>query len=98
MKMKEKIEKLVIEVVAEIAEDQDNEALKAPTSESKLFGARDGLDSMGIVMMVSDLEERIEEDLDVEVTLADERAMSLRNSPFRTVGSLVDYILPMVTE
>jgi hypothetical protein len=32
------------------------------------------------------------------VTLANDRAMSQRNSPFRTIGVLTDHLLSMVAE
>jgi acyl carrier protein len=59
--------------------------------ETPLFG-RDGiLDSMGLVTLVVALEQAIEEQFGVSVSLADERALSERKSPFRTVGALAEY-------
>jgi hypothetical protein len=42
--------------------------------------------------VVTEIEERLEEEKGITVTLADERAMSRRASPFRTLASLVDYL------
>jgi len=37
------------------------------------------------------VEQAIEDELGVSVSLADERALSQRTSPYRTVGTLADY-------
>jgi len=59
--------------------------------ETPLFG-RDGmLDSMGLVALVVALEQAIEDEYGLTVSLADERALSERRSPFRTIGALAEY-------
>tara|TARA_B100000795_G_scaffold96809_1_gene71069 strand:+ start:3108 stop:3401 length:294 start_codon:yes stop_codon:yes gene_type:complete len=60
--------------------------------DSKLFGGDGPLDSMALVNLVVDLEEFIEDDFGKTITLADEKAMSRRTSPFSVVKNLVDYI------
>lgn len=62
------------------------------TAEAKLFDKEGVLDSLGLVNLIVATEQQLEEQLGVSVTLADERAISQRNSPFRTVGTLVEYI------
>jgi acyl carrier protein len=59
---------------------------------TKLFGRGAPLDSLGLVSVVTEIEERLEEEKGITVVLADERAMSRRASPFRTLASLVDYL------
>jgi acyl carrier protein len=57
-----------------------------------LFGPGALLDSMGLVTLVVDVEQQVLQEYGLSVTLADDRAMSQRNSPFRTIGTLRDYI------
>ena len=57
-----------------------------------VFGKGALLDSLGLVTMVMELEQRLEEEHGVTVVLADERAMSRRSSPFRSLGTLLDHI------
>ncbi len=57
-----------------------------------VFGGGGLLDSMGIVMLVVDLEQAVCTETGKAVTLADDRAMSQRSSPYRSVGALEDYI------
>lgn len=63
---------------------------KAP--DTPLFGSASRLDSLGLVNLIVAVEERLHKTLGVSLTLADERAMSRRQSPFRTVSSLAEYI------
>lgn len=60
--------------------------------DSKLFGGDGPLDSMALVNLLVDLEDFIEDEYDKSITLADEKAMSRRTSPFSRVNHLIDYI------
>jgi acyl carrier protein len=63
-----------------------------------LIGREAVLDSMGLVNLIVEVEQRLEEEYDLVLVLADERAMSQRKSPFRSVRSLTDYICQLVDE
>jgi acyl carrier protein len=65
---------------------------------TRLVGPEAALTSLGLVSLVVELEQALEERWGVCVTLADERAMSQRHSPFRTVGTLADYACRLVEE
>lgn len=92
----EKVLELVLGVVKEVGEDQESEALTNPTIETRLFGSN--LDSMGIVFLVTELEEKVSEDFGVDIALADERAMSQKTSPFRSVKTLTKYVKSLLDE
>jgi acyl carrier protein len=57
-----------------------------------LIGRESPLDSLGLVTLIVDLEQRLAEEHGLHLILADDRAMSQRNSPFRSVGSLTEYV------
>lgn len=63
-----------------------------------LFGEDGRLDSLGLVSLIVEVEGQIETDFDSSVSLADERAMSRRTSPFRNVDSLASYIVELLDE
>jgi acyl carrier protein len=63
-----------------------------------LLGPKSGLDSIALVMLVVNIEQTLAEDRQLLVTLADERAMSQRVSPFRSVGALASYVEKLVQE
>jgi len=81
---------LVIEVVKEVGEDQENEVLINAVEDTRLFG--ENLDSLGIVFLLTDLEAKISDEVGVDLALADERAMSQKTSPFRSVRTLAKYV------
>ena len=60
--------------------------------DTELFGRSGHLDSLGLVGLIVAVEETVLSEFDRGVTLADEKAMSRKSSPFRSIGSLVDYI------
>lgn len=96
--MQERVENLIIESLKELNEELENEALNNPTKETKLYGIDGVLDSLALVTLITDLEEKISDKFDKEITLADEKAMSQRNSPFRSVESLTNYISKLLEE
>jgi len=68
------------------------------TEETVIVGQGAALDSIAVVSLIVDIEQRLEMDHDVSVTLASERAMSQRSSPFRSVGVLADHICAVIQE
>lgn len=66
--------------------------------ETHLFGEGGQLDSMGLVSLIVSVEEELESEFGVSLILASDRAMSVRRSPFATVGSLADYVETLMTE
>ena len=63
-----------------------------------LLGPGSVLDSIGLVTLIVDVEQRLAVEHDISVTLASESAMSRRQSPFRTVGAFADYICELVKD
>ena len=92
----EKIIALVIKTVQEVGYDLDNQALIEANKDTLLFG--ENLDSMGIVFLVTDLESKISEKLNIDIALADERAMSQKTSPFRSIKTLSEYSKVLIEE
>ena len=63
-----------------------------------IYGNDGKLDSLGLVNLIVSIEEKVENELGIPIVLADERAMSQKQSPFRTVGSLINYIVMLLEE
>jgi len=68
------------------------------SEDSNLIGQDGLLDSLGLVNLILLVEERVANEFGVSITLADEKAMSQRNSPFRSVQSLAEYISLLLDE
>ena len=94
--MTSKIEKVIVDSLIELNEELENSELNNPTKETKLYGANGALDSLALVSLITDIEERISDGFDVDIVLADEKAMSQRNSPFNTINTLTMYIEQLV--
>jgi len=90
--MRINIEKMIIESLLDLNEELDSNELNNPTKETKLYGQNGVLDSLALVSFITDLEERISDEFDEDIVLADEKAMSQRTSPFRNVDALTIYI------
>ncbi len=90
------IEALILESVRTLAEDFEIEALLKPTAESALYGNDGALDSMALVNLIADIEDAVSEHFDASIALADEKAMSAKNSPYRNVRSLTDATLERI--
>jgi D-alanine--poly(phosphoribitol) ligase subunit 2 len=95
--MKEK----TIALISNAAEDVDSK-LAAKIRENNeatiLYGRGGVLDSLGLVHLIIAVETAIADEFQVNLTLANERAISQRSSPFRTVGTLADYIVTTLKE
>jgi acyl carrier protein len=74
----------------------DRQLIKAP--ETRLLGSESVLDSMHLVSLIVAIEREVEDAFGLAVTLADERALSMKASPFRSIQSLADYIGIIITE
>ncbi len=73
-------------------------ALASVTGDTVLVGKDAVLDSLGVVSLIVEVEQRLEGEHGISVTLANDKAMSQRNSPFRTVEVLTDHLLATAAE
>ena len=96
--MKERITNLAISLVEEIDEEHRVTLEGELNSDTRLLGAGSILDSLGLVTLIVALEQAIQEELNVAVSLADEKALSRTRSPFRTIGTLAEYAAEQIEE
>ena len=92
--MKEKLINIIVNNLKDIV---DNAGIVV-NSESSLFGDAGLLDSMALVGLIVAVEQDVEDEFGKEITIADAKAMSQKNSPFKTIGSLADYIENLLNE
>jgi len=97
--MHEKILKLIIAQVEELNEQLDFKVPVELEADAPLFGGDKGiLNSISLVTLIVAIEQSIEDEFETSLVLADEKAMSQKNSPFLTIGSLADYIVLLLNE
>jgi acyl carrier protein len=68
------------------------------TESTRLVGERAVLGSLALVSLIVEIEQTIEDDWGVALTLADERALSQQHSPFRSIATLADYVGQLLAE
>ena len=68
------------------------------TPDTRLLGSQSVLDSLHLVSLLINVEREVEDTFGVALTLANERALSMKESPFRTVESLTSYIDVLIGE
>ena len=94
--------KLILDSLKEGIDDTTEESKKLniadASSETRLFGGDGLLDSLGVVILLTDLEDKLDEEFDVTISLASDSTMSRTRSPFRTVKSLAEYMVLAVVE
>lgn len=86
------VRSLVLKRLALLGAELGRPELGQATDDTHLLGGQSPIDSIGLVTLIADLEGDIQKAFGKSVTLADEKAMSRTLSPFRKVGTLVEYI------
>lgn len=99
-KSRDKIAELVHRTVDELNDEfgLENNAKLPKDDSSVVYGHGSVIDSMVLVSLIVAVEETVRRELNLSVTLANEKAMSMQRSPFRTLGSLIDYVTSVVDE
>jgi acyl carrier protein len=85
------------EVFSEIYEKEQAEMPYLDKS-TYLIGRDSVLDSLGLVTLIVNIEQKLADRYGFSLTIADERALSQQKSPFRTVKSLSEYIFSLIPE
>jgi len=91
--VRETIDELVKETIRELNEDLNEAALECPDEQTPLFEL---LDSMAVLDFILGVEERIQQRFGRYVQIADETTMDASATPFKSVGSAVDFIMKKV--
>lgn len=94
----DKITKLVYDAIDEINKENSKKQKITKSLDTVLYGGQNNLDSLGLVNLIVNIEEKIEDNLGITIDLTDDKAMSQKRSPFRTIETLVDYITKNLEE
>ena len=94
----EKILGALYRAVDDVNQQQPEGRKLEKSPETLLYGKGAVLDSLGLVTLVVAAEQTLDEDFGRTVTLANEKAFSQKNSPFRTIASLAEYIAGLLKE
>ena len=96
--MKDKVIKTILETINEYNDGLSKNDQISSNLDSSIYGGSSNLDSMGLVSFIVGLEQSIEDKFDQSISLADEKAMSQKSSPYQNINSLADYILKLLVK
>ena len=94
MIQKNEIINLLYECIDELNQTNGTELIKDVNT--KLVGTGSELDSMDFVSLIVAIEEKISDKYDVNISITAEKAMSQKNSPFRTIDTFAEYLLTLL--
>lgn len=89
----EQINGLVLEALQELNNDRPDPF--TISDDTKLLGKNGVLDSMDLVNLTAEIEERLSDEMDIDITIASEKAFSRKKSPFYNINSLSSFILEL---
>ena len=82
---------LIVDVASQLQQRDHIDPVESLQGGSALFGDGGGLDSVDLVSLIVAVEQAIEEKYGVNIELADEKALSQTQSPYRTIATLAEY-------
>jgi acyl carrier protein len=91
------VEGLILKALEHLNEELPPGKQIAVRPDTPLFGVDSQLDSLSLVSLVVEVELAINTRLGLDLSLADERAMSRPVLPFTSVRTLRDYILELTS-
>ena len=92
------VEQLIFAAVDELNQQLSPAEALAKSSDTALFGEGSTIDSMSLVTLIVCVEERLHSEYGRAITLASEKAMSRKRSPFLSIATLTEYIQECLDE
>ncbi len=95
--MKE-INKIILEQIEDYNDFLETKMDTSAGNDTILFGRGGVIDSVDFVTLLLDIEQAVNDEYGTHIAISNSRAMSQKNSPFRTVGTLAEYIKNLLEE
>lgn len=95
---KNHIYNIVTEEVTKLRDTLPPEQYFAIDWDTALFGKGSTIDSLSLVSVIVDLEERLSREFRMQVSLTDDDAMTREISPYENVTNLTDYIIEVLAK
>ena len=96
VEQRDKITKVVYAAIDELNSDLPEGDRINKSLDEVLIGSSGKIDSLGMINLIVAVEQKVEEEFKETLSLANDNAMSAQNSPFKTVGSLIDYVADLL--
>ena len=92
----DEIEAVIYRAIAALNAEREPDDQIPASPDTALFGVDAVLDSLSFVSLITDVETSLNVDHGLDVSLADDRALSRPRSPYDSVATLRDYILELL--
>jgi acyl carrier protein len=96
--LREDVRLVVVSVVDDLNFSRPDGRKIGTAEETPLLGRSSAVDSLTLVSLIVEIESALDEAGLGQVSLTSERAMSAARSPFRTIGSLIDFICEVLRD
>ena len=96
--MREKIFNIILNSLNELNKTLNNPELNNINLQTALYGKDGLLDSLALITLIMDLEDKISNEFNKSIKLANEITMSFTDSPFKSVENLIEYIEKLINE
>lgn len=84
---------IVQQAIAELNETKEDDASVLSSDPSTpLLSSDSAIDSLALVRLLISVETIADDDFDKQITVVDESAFESEESPFRTVGTLIEHV------
>lgn len=90
--MNTKILDIIYAAIEELNDSRGEDEPIAKQPDTLLYGQASPIDSVDLVNLLISVEEALEDEFDISFVIANEKAMSMKNSPFKSVTALCDYL------
>jgi acyl carrier protein len=94
--MKENIVKIILDSIEIINSNLEKKLPVDLREKCPIYGITDGVDSISLVSLISIVEDFLENELNISLIIANEKAMSRKNSPFLNVGTLAEFVCDLI--
>jgi len=96
--MKDRVIKAIFCAIEEVNQQLPKENRLDKSVDVVLFDKTGSLDSLGLVTLIVAIEQKIEEEFGMTITLTDDRAIQQEDNFFRTIATLADYITLLLSQ
>ena len=95
---KNEISDLVIACFKQVLSNNNKSYNDIIDSTTPIMGSDSPFDSIDLVTFIVSLEQALEDDWSILITIAGDKAMSQVDSPFKTIGTITNYIEVIINE
>ncbi|ONN71156.1 hypothetical protein [Pseudomonas oryzihabitans] len=96
--MREQILEIIQRTLSEINATRKEKIDLSDVPNLALYGTSGVFDSMQLVSFLAAVEEGLDDELNIEISLTSDKAVSQKVSPFSSVSCLIDFILAETLE